>query len=87
MLMTEEEAKGQICPLIRYCANELGVTQDGDAAIYVHQNCQASGCKVGWRWGEPAVFCQGFAEETRVERGYCGAFGRVERTRFGKVGG
>lgn len=78
MLMLEEDAKQQVCPLIRHCVNEVAVAQDGNSAIYVHQNCQGSACKVGWRWGEPAVSCRGFAEETRTPRGYCGAFGRPE---------
>lgn len=94
MLMTEKEARGQICPLIRYCVNELSVAQDGASAIHVHQNCQASDCKPGWRWRSKrsVVFSDrpsgddgligSINERQNYEgdepRGYCGAFGRPE---------
>lgn len=69
-LLTEEEARGQVCPLITFCANEENVVRQRDAAIHAHQNCQASACRIGWRWG-PA------GEKAGV--GFCGAFGEPSR--------
>lgn len=68
--LTEDEARREACPLIRYCYNEAHVIQDGAQAIYVHQNCQGSDCKIGWRWRP---------ERDGARRvGFCGAFGRPE---------
>jgi len=67
MMLTEEEARKQACPLIRYCVNEDSVVQNNLQPLYVHQLCQGSDCKIGWRWAS-----------NRAERGYCGAFGRPE---------
>lgn len=65
-LLTEEEARGQVCPLITFCVNEVDVIRQRDAAIHVHQNCQASACRIGWRWGPGGPECG---------MGFCGAFG------------
>ena len=45
---TETEARKIPCPFFRYVWNEHDVVQDGRPAIYVHQNCMASGC-IAWR--------------------------------------
>lgn len=90
MMLTEEAARKETCPFIRYCINETDVVQDGRAAIYVHQLCQASACKMGWRWdltSEPlskeaeasAGLAAGLARALQprtLERGYCGACGK-----------
>lgn len=90
MMLTEEAARKEICPLIRYCVNEVDVIQDGRPAIYANQLCQASDCKMGWRWDlttEPlspvaeanagsAVGLARALQPRTLERGYCGAFGR-----------
>lgn len=94
MMLTEEAARKEICPFIRYCMNENDVIQDGRAAIYTHQLCQASACKMGWRWDltvEPlskdqearAGMARGLAialQPRTFERGYCGACGRPQVT-------
>ena len=60
------------------------------APIYVHQTCQASDCKIGWRWdltSEPlsqerivsagtAVGLARALQPRTLERGFCGAFGK-----------
>jgi hypothetical protein len=73
MLLTEKEARQQTCPVMRYCINDVNVIQDGQGAIYVHQSCTASDCKMAWRWegGD-------FAEVGENRRGYCGLAGRPE---------
>jgi hypothetical protein len=90
MMLTEEEARKNVCPLIKYCINEPDVIGDGRPALYVHQNCQASDCKIGWRWDLiPAPLSAGkvvaagtavslaYALQPReLVRGYCGAFGK-----------
>ena len=86
MLMTEEEARKQTCPLIRFCVNDSDVLQHGCSAIHVHQTCQASDCKVGWRWQRTtrspptavpagAIGLAAALQPPTYERGYCGAFG------------
>lgn len=65
-LLTEEEAKAAICPLIQVLKNERDVLVFRSPGHYEHQNCQASDCKLGWRWGSAG-------KEGGV--GYCGAFG------------
>lgn len=74
MMLTEAEARKQTCPLIRYCANETAVVQDGATAIYWHQSCHASDCKIGWRWAQD----ERLVSEDRL--GFCGAFGKPEVT-------
>lgn len=90
MMLTEEEARKQVCPLIRYCVNEIAVVNDREPAIYVHQACQASDCKIGWRWdvtreslspertaaAGTAIGLAAALQPITFERGYCGAFGR-----------
>lgn len=90
MMLTEEAARKEVCPFIRYCVNESDVMQEGRPAIYVQQLCQASACKMGWRWDlttEPlskqqtasAGMAVGLAvalQPRTYERGYCGACGR-----------
>lgn len=63
MVLTEEEARKQICPFIRYCINEDAVMQHRAQPLYVQQSCQASDCKMAWRW-------------VGHERGYCGIAGK-----------
>lgn len=91
-MLTEEEARKEICPFIKHCVNEIDVIQDGRAPIYVQQLCQASNCKMGWRWdrmNEPlsneakvrAGTAVGLAialQPRTYERGYCGACGKPE---------
>ena len=74
MFLTEDEARKQICPFIRFVVNEGGVIQDREPAIYVHQDCKASDCKMAWRW-ERANFGDG------TRRGYCGIAGYPELDR------
>jgi hypothetical protein len=74
MMLTEEEARKQVCPLIRYCANEADVIGGDASAIYHQQNCQASDCKIGWRWHLGRVY----EPIQALRRGYCGAFGKPE---------
>lgn len=50
VMLTEDQAINRECPLIRYCANEIAVANEGATAIHAHANCRASQC-VGWRWG------------------------------------
>jgi len=71
-LLTEKEARLQTCPFIRYCFNEDGVLHNNATPIYVHQNCRASDCKIGWRTEHDADFSE-VGEEP--PQGYCGAFG------------
>ena len=93
-VMTEVEARKQVCPFIRYCVNEADVVHHGRAPIYVQQLCQASRCGMAWRWyptREPlspeararAGMATGLAEALQprtYERGYCGACGKPEVT-------
>ena len=75
MLLTEEQARKETCPFIRYCINEIDVMQDSRSPIYVHQNCQASDCKMAWRKSqEYQTDDEGFASYF----GYCGLAGRPE---------
>ena len=76
MLLTEDEARKETCPFIRYCMNEVGVLQDREAPIYANQLCQASDCKIAWRW-EFGLVDADFAEVDQVPRGYCGIAGKV----------
>lgn len=72
--LTEAEAREQVCPFIRVMRPQEVAEQmlrDGaflsrTTLVSGHQNCQASACKMGWRWG--------FGE--RGIRGYCGACGK-----------
>jgi hypothetical protein len=88
MLLTEEDARRELCPHITYCINERSVIQDRASAIYQHQNCQASDCRMAWRWGEPSVMyrplaapVETMAVATLPRRGYCGISGKPEETR------
>lgn len=72
MLLTDQQARQEICPLIRYCANEVDVVQEARAPIYLHQTCQGADCKIGWRWEKDPDFL----EVGETPRGFCGAFGR-----------
>lgn len=83
MMLTENEARQNTCPLIRYCVNESAVIQDDAAAIYVHADCRGSECRVGWRWAESKRAAQARARTfddplADIRLGYCGAFGRPE---------
>ncbi|MCK1577882.1 hypothetical protein [Bradyrhizobium sp. 174] len=69
MMLTEEEARKQVCPFIRYCTNEVGVVAERESAIHYHQSCQGSDCKIGWRWASER-------DEATGNLGYCGACGR-----------
>lgn len=73
--LTEEEAKTQMCPHVRYCINE-DVMQEGRSPLYVHQLCQGSDCKMAWRWGP--IWRSGFAAAPgpNVALGYCGIAGK-----------
>jgi hypothetical protein len=73
MLLTDEEARKQPCPFFRYCYNEQGVIQDKDAALYVHDNCKGSDCKIAWRWEKAPTQAQ---ELGNAPLGYCGIAGR-----------
>lgn len=70
-LLTEAEARQEICPLIRYCVNEADAVHHGKQPIYLHQICTGSDCKIGWRWQKDTDFL----EVGEQPRGYCGAFG------------
>lgn len=70
-LRTEEEAKQLPCPFFRYCVNEVGVIQDRDPVIYVHQQCMASAC-IAWR---STITGGGYGGR---EVGWCGIAGRPE---------
>ena len=63
MYLTEDEARQQVCPFIRYVINENRTYPGGEPAIYNHQTCQASDCKMAWR-------------ARRDGKGYCGMAGR-----------
>ena len=52
------------CPTRRHCVNEVGVIQDGDAAIYAQSLCSGSCCPV-WRWVVSPDY-----------KGYCGLGGK-----------
>jgi hypothetical protein len=74
--VTEVTAKAQICPHIRYCVNEVGVIQNREPPIYVHQNCQGSVCVMAWRW-EPRLRISMHADDL-PRAGYCGISGKPE---------
>ena len=63
MYLTDAEARQQVCPFIRFVYNESRIYAGGEAAIYYHQNCQASDCKMAWR-------------ERQDGKGYCGMAGK-----------
>jgi len=67
--LTEEEARKQVCPLMTYCVNEIDVSQWGKTPIMVNQNCQASACKMAWRWNYNSP-------PPGAMKGYCGIAGR-----------
>ncbi|AWJ88895.1 hypothetical protein Sp245p_03375 [Azospirillum baldaniorum] len=89
MLMTEEQARSKWCPHARVNTLVTGwdhaETAVGGAAcnrsdertMYEKPNCIASDC-MAWRPGKPLVMSEGFREEERIPRGYCGAFGKPE---------
>ena len=92
-LLTEEEARKETCPVIRFCVNEReAVHAFGHAPppIYVHQNCKASECKMAWRWAaSSADYLKQAAFERNMgvdigpltngeRRGYCGLAGKPE---------
>ena len=72
MYLTEAEAREQLCPFIRHCTNEVGAIHQGASAIYEHQYCQASACKMAWRW-QPAWTMN--RTDPTPHRGYCGITG------------
>ena len=87
MILTVNEAKTQVCPLIRHCVNPANVSTYGHAPIYEHQSCQGPACGIGWRFLETApeipIFVSGetdadFSKRQKAElgarKGYCGAF-------------
>lgn len=69
MLLTEKEARAQVCPFIR-CTINLAETKGGAFPMYVHLNCQASECKMAWRWSSDTNRAQAV--------GYCGMAGKPE---------
>ena len=84
-MLTDKQARENICPLIRYCVNQTGVVQDRDSAIYEHAPCQGSECSIGWRWAESERAARyripgdpKDADLSGTRLGYCGAFGRPE---------
>lgn len=52
-LLTDTEAREQLCPHMTHCWNESQVAQDKTPAIYVQCMCQGSDCKMAWRWAMP----------------------------------
>lgn len=88
-LLTDAEARQQTCPLMTYCVNERDVVVYQNGPIYVHQNCQGSDCKIGWRWAEDLDTLlrkqldnpRRATEEDKAKvssrrQGFCGNFGR-----------
>ena len=65
MLLTDEEARKQICPFIRYCVNPGDVIAFGYHPIYDNQLCQGLDCKMAWR-----------IRHTNSVYGYCGIVGK-----------
>lgn len=55
-LLSEDEARQEMCPFIRYTINEMAVLQGGVHPLVEHAPCRASACRMAWRWGaEPRV--------------------------------
>ena len=81
MLLTEEEAHQQECPVKTLMVNEEAALHHGQVPIYIHQSCAGRHCKMAWRWAPGTIFAVGMDGSRTVvgeARGYCGLAGRPE---------
>jgi hypothetical protein len=71
--MTENDAKGKLCPFMTYCVNENAVIQNGHHPIYAQARCQGSEC-MSWDTAPRASFT---SMGHRIEHvGYCRRLGK-----------